>query len=195
MQHFEWLESLEADKSGRNIARQGCMTPDSKSSADSNILHKDLLSYKTARQIVKNLTDSGFIKKNGSDKEFSRSLEPVRRSWNSIDDLDHSKTIGETDRKGFINGLERFYKRNNLEVLEEDESPSEDIEKTYSKARDSHRKTNFQKRLEYSDGQLSDKVMNAEPRDSSADYMYKKAESKKFKSLVKKFSVTMGPDR
>ena len=189
IKHFEWLDNLEVDK--KNMPRKGSMTPDSRSSVDSSILHKDLLSYKTARQIVKNLTDSGFIKRSGLDKEFSKSLEPAKRSWNSSDDLDLSKTIGDSDRRGFINGLERFYKKNNLEVLEEDESPSEDVEKTYSKTRDSKWKTSFRKGLEHSDSQLSDKVMSADSREINTDHSRKKAESKKFKSLVKKFSVTM----
>ena len=105
------------------------MTPKGKRYKTPSIFQKDLMSYRAAKT-NQNQSELEYFgnRLNNSMREASKSLDPNKISGSSSLEMDFSKTMGEGERKGLFFDLERFYRRNNLQVLEEDESPSEEVE-------------------------------------------------------------------
>jgi len=90
------------------------------------------MSYRAAKQTIQNPVEAEYYgtRLNNSLREGSKSLDPNKVSGNYGFDSEVPKTgMGDNERKGLFSDLERFYRKNNLEVLEEDESPpSDDLE-------------------------------------------------------------------
>jgi len=117
---------MENEISNLQSMKQAPMTPESKRYTTPSIFQKDLQNYRAARQSAKVANDHLENFRNRTQDSGSRSLDPYRVNTNQTMDSDFARTLDNNERRGFL--LEHFYRRNNLEVPEEDESPSDELD-------------------------------------------------------------------